>query len=71
MARKYSRRDRLGKQRLFERFWITLISTSVALVIIFLTALSGSTFIAYRFYISTQEQYSSPGAYIAQPYATR
>jgi membrane peptidoglycan carboxypeptidase len=58
MARKYLRRDRLDKQRLFERFWVTLLSTAVALVIIFLTALSGSTFAAYRFYISTQEQYS-------------
>lgn len=58
IARKFSRRDRLNKQRSFERFWITLLSTAVALVIIFLTTMSGSAFVAYRFYVSTQQQYT-------------
>ncbi len=57
MARKFSRRDRLNKQRSLERFWITFLSTAVALVIIFLTTISGSTFFAYRFYILTRQQY--------------
>jgi membrane peptidoglycan carboxypeptidase len=57
IARKYSRRDRLSK-RSFEHFWVTLLSAVVAVMIIFLTAVSGSAFIGYRFYVSTQEQYN-------------
>ncbi len=56
-ARKFSRRYRLNKQRSVERFWITLLSTTVALVIIFLTTISGTALVAYRFYFSTQKQY--------------
>jgi len=59
ISRKSLRRDRLGKQRSFQRFWLTLFSAVAALIIIFLTSVSGSAFIAYRFYISTQEQYAS------------
>jgi membrane peptidoglycan carboxypeptidase len=59
IARKYSRRDRLSKQRSFERFWVTLLSAVAAVMIIFLTTMSGSALIGYRFYISTQQQYSS------------
>ena len=58
IARNYSRRDRLSKQRSFNRFWITLLSAMVAIMITFLTAISGGAFIGYRFYVSTQEQYS-------------
>jgi membrane peptidoglycan carboxypeptidase len=56
-ARKFSRRYRLNKQRSVERFWITLLSTTVALVIIFLTTISGTALVTYRFYLSTQKQY--------------
>jgi len=59
ITRKYLRRDRLGKQRSFERFWITILSTVAALLLIFLSGISGSAFLTYRFYLSTQQQYAS------------
>lgn len=49
----------MSKQRSFEHFWVILLSAVAAVMIIFLTAMSGSAFIGYRFYVSTQEQYNS------------
>ncbi|MBV9230290.1 MAG: transglycosylase domain-containing protein [Chloroflexi bacterium] len=57
-VRKFLHRDRLSKRRSSEHFWITFLSTALALVLIFLTAISGSTFFAYHFYVSTQQQYT-------------
>ncbi len=56
-ARKFSRRYRINKQRSVERFWITLLSTTVALIILFLTSISCTAFVSYHFYLSTQKQY--------------
>jgi membrane peptidoglycan carboxypeptidase len=56
ISRRYLRQDRRDKQRL-EHFWITLFCAASALVMMFLTSLSGSALIGYRFYLSTQQQY--------------
>jgi len=58
ISRKYLRQGQLGKQR-FERFWVTIFCTVSTLVIIFLTSISGSAFITYHFYLSTQQKYTT------------
>ncbi len=58
ISRKYLRRDRLGKQHARERFWFTLLSTIATLVILLLTTTSGSAWLAYHFYLATQDQYA-------------
>lgn len=57
ISRRYLRHDRRDKLR-FERFWITVFCMVSTLVIMFLTSISGSAFIGYRMYLSTQQEYT-------------
>ncbi|MBA2393063.1 MAG: transglycosylase domain-containing protein [Ktedonobacteraceae bacterium] len=58
LSRKYMRLTRKQKQHEFNRLWITISSTSLAFLVIFLSLTGAGAFAAYRFYNQTQQKYT-------------
>ncbi len=57
LSRKHLRQARKSEYRVRRRLWLTLASTMLSLLIVFLSLGAAGTVVAYRFYTQTQTKY--------------